>query len=91
MEVIDTLPHVERVIYAEPRGFRAYRDDPRFIFWEAFLELGRRHRAEHPGAVEERMGEARPDDLMTPCLHLGYHRASQRGDVGQRQCGVLLQ
>ena len=65
MEVIDTLPHVERVIYAEPRGFRAYRDDPRFIFWEAFLELGRRHRAEHPGAVEERMGEARPDDLMT--------------------------
>ena len=65
MEVIHTLPHVERVIYAEPRGFRAYRDDPRFIFWEAFLELGRRHRAEHPGAVEERMGEARPDDLMT--------------------------
>ena len=65
MEVIDTLPHVERVIYAEPRGFRAYRDDPRFIFWEAFLELGRRHRAEHPGAVEERMGESRPDDLMT--------------------------
>jgi len=65
MEVIHTLPNVERVIHAEPRGFRAYREDPRFIFWEAFLELGRRHRQENPQAVEKRMAEARPDDVMT--------------------------
>ena len=65
MEVIDTLPQVEKVIHVEPRGFRPYRNDPRFIFWEAFLELGRRHRTEHPNAVEERMADARSDDLMT--------------------------
>lgn len=65
MEVIDTLPTLEKVIHAEPRGFRAYRDDPRFIFWEAFLESGRRHRAENPHAVASRMAEARPDDVMT--------------------------
>lgn len=65
MEIIDTLPEVEKIIHAEPRGFRAYRDDPRFIFWEAFLELGRRHREEDPHAVDRRMAEARPDDVMT--------------------------
>ncbi len=65
MEVIDTLPHLRKVIYAEPRGFRSYRDDPRFIFWEAFLELGRQHREENPGAVEGLMAEAQPDDVMT--------------------------
>ena len=65
MEVIDTLPTLEKVIHAEPRGFRAYRDDPRFLFWEAFLELGRRHREENPGAVGRRMAEARSDDVMT--------------------------
>lgn len=65
MEVIDTLGELERVIHVEPRGFRSYRDDPRFIFWDDFLEMGRRHRAENPGAVEKRMSEARPDDVMT--------------------------
>ncbi|MDE0234416.1 MAG: AMP-binding protein [bacterium] len=65
MEVIDTLPDLERVVHVEPRGFRAYRNDPRFVFWDDFLEMGRLHRAENPGAVEERMGEAGPDDVMT--------------------------
>ncbi len=65
MEVIDTLPHLRKIIHVEPRGFRSYREDPRFIFWEAFLELGRRHREENPGEVERRMAEARPDDVMT--------------------------
>ena len=65
MEVIDTLGELEKVIHVEPRGFRSYRDDPRFIFWEDFLEMGRRHRAENPGAVEKRMSEAQPDDVMT--------------------------
>ena len=65
MEVIDTLPRLRKVIHAEPRGFRSYRNDPRFIFWEAFLEMGRRHREDNPEAVERRMAEARPDDIMT--------------------------
>ena len=65
MEVIDTLPSVEKILHVEPRGFRPYRDDPRFVFWDDFMEAGRRHRAGHPGAVEERMAGARPDDVMT--------------------------
>lgn len=65
MEVIDSLPDLRHIIHAEPRGFRAWRDDPRFLFWDDFIELGRRHREEHPGEVERIMSEAQPDDVVT--------------------------
>ena len=45
------------IIYIEPRGMHDYEDD-RLLSWDDFLELGRSHRAEHPGEVERRMDEA---------------------------------
>ena len=65
MAAISGLPSIEKIIHVEPRGFRPYRNDDRFIFWGDFLELGRQHRQAHPGAVERRMGEAEPTDIMT--------------------------
>ncbi len=65
MEVIDDLPALEKIIHVEPRGFRQWRDDPRFLFWDDFLELGRRHRQENPGMVERIMAEAEKDDVIT--------------------------
>ncbi len=65
MEVIDDLPRLRRIIHLEPRGFRPYRDDRRFLSWEEFLEMGRAHRAADPGAVERIMAEAEPGDVMT--------------------------
>ncbi|MGA0236954.1 MAG: AMP-dependent synthetase/ligase [Acidimicrobiales bacterium] len=55
---------VERIIYVEPRGFGDYTDD-RLIFWDEFLELGRRHREANPGALEALMSTAEPTDIMT--------------------------
>ncbi|MGB1504470.1 MAG: AMP-dependent synthetase/ligase [Acidimicrobiales bacterium] len=55
---------VERIIYVEPRGFGDYTDD-RLIFWDEFLELGRRHREANPGALEALMSAAEPTDIMT--------------------------
>jgi len=52
------------LIYLEPRGF-AHFDDSRLTFWDDFLEIGRRHRDEHRGAVAERMAAAEADDVMT--------------------------
>jgi long-chain acyl-CoA synthetase len=65
LEVLDTLPDLEKIIHVEPRGFRDVRDDPRFLFWDDFLELGREHRRAHPDAVAKRMAAAQPDDVMT--------------------------
>ncbi len=55
---------VERIIFVEPRGFGDYTDD-RLIFWDEFLELGRRHREANPGALEALMSAAEPTDIMT--------------------------
>jgi long-chain acyl-CoA synthetase len=65
IEVGDRLPALEKIIHVEPRGFRSVGDDDRFIFWDDFLELGRAHRSENPGAVERLMAEATEDDVMT--------------------------
>ncbi len=65
MEVIDKLPDLEKIIHVEPRGFRAWRDDSRFIFWDEFLRLGREHRDTHEGEVERIMARAKEDDTMT--------------------------
>ena len=55
---------VRSLVYLEPRGFSDFTDE-RLIFWEAFLELGRKHRDEHPNAVADRMAAAKDDDVMT--------------------------
>jgi long-chain acyl-CoA synthetase len=65
LAVRDELPDLERIVYLEPRGIRGHYDDPLLMSWAEFVEVGRRHRAAHPGAVEARMAEANPDDLAT--------------------------
>ncbi|HSJ83660.1 MAG TPA: AMP-binding protein [Acidimicrobiia bacterium] len=65
MEVIESLPDLRKIIHVEPRGFRKWRDDERFVSWDDFLELGRRHRADHPGMVEGIMAQATGDDVIT--------------------------
>ena len=60
----ETAASVRRIIFTEPRGFGDY-DDPRLLFWDTFLEMGRRHREVHPGAVAERMASATEADVMT--------------------------
>ena len=65
MEVIEALPSLRKIIHIEPRGFKKWRDDERFIFWDDFLELGRRHREANPGMVEQIMAQAIGDDVIT--------------------------
>jgi long-chain acyl-CoA synthetase len=59
-----SYPAIEKIVYLEPRGMSGYGDD-RLMSWDDFLDLGRRHRTEHPGAVEGRMADAEAGDVMT--------------------------
>ncbi len=65
MEVADRLPDLKKIIHVEPRGFREWRGDDRFIFWDDFIAVGREHREAHPGLVEGIMADAEADDVMT--------------------------
>jgi long-chain acyl-CoA synthetase len=60
----DAFPKVRKILFVEPRGLRSYEDD-RLLFWDDFLEMGREHREQNPGAVERLMAEAEPEDIMT--------------------------
>ncbi|QBI22151.1 long-chain fatty acid--CoA ligase [Egibacter rhizosphaerae] len=64
LEVADDCPELETIVYIEPRGVRSY-DDPRLLSWEELITRGREHRAAFQGAVERRMAEAEPDDVIT--------------------------
>ena len=60
----DTASSIEKILYVEPRGFGDYTDE-RLMYWDDFLDLGRRHRDANPGAVEALMAAAEPSDIMT--------------------------
>ncbi len=63
LEIRDQLPQIRKVIYEDPRGMRAYRDDPWFISFEEVLDLGRGHLKKAPEAFEERLAAGRPEDV----------------------------
>jgi len=65
LAVLDELPDLQRIVYLEPRGIRHRYHDPRLLAWEDLLALGEEHRAAHPDAVDRRMAEATPDDVVT--------------------------
>jgi long-chain acyl-CoA synthetase len=58
-------PELRHIVYIEPRGVRGHYDDPRLMSWDEFCELGAEHRRNFPAAVDRRMAEARPDDVVT--------------------------
>ncbi|MPZ71892.1 MAG: AMP-binding protein [Nitriliruptorales bacterium] len=64
LAVVDQLPRLEKIIYIEPRGVRRRYTDPRLLYWDDFLDLGRQHRSAADGAVERCMAEATPDDIV---------------------------
>ncbi len=64
LEVKDRLPHLNKIIYVEPRGVRSY-DDPMLMSWEVFLGMGRAALAESPGRVDELVDGIDPDDVGT--------------------------
>lgn len=65
LAVLDSCPDLEWIVYLEPRGIRNRYDNPKLIFWEDLLDKGRKHRADHPDAVTQRMSKAQDDDIMT--------------------------
>ncbi|GIH08588.1 long-chain-fatty-acid--CoA ligase [Rhizocola hellebori] len=65
LEVLDSCPELEWIVYIEPRGIRHRYENSKLMAWEEFLALGRKHMAEHPDAVAQRMAAAGSDDILT--------------------------
>ena len=67
----EELPHVRRVIYIDPTGMRAYRDDPWLISFAQLLELGEELDREQPEFFIKELWEGKPDDVALMLMTSG--------------------
>jgi long-chain acyl-CoA synthetase len=65
LDALDQCPDLAHVVYVEPRGIGRRYQHPKLLSWKDFLALGADHREANPGAVEHRMSEASPQEVMT--------------------------
>ena len=64
------LPHLEWIVYIEPRGVRNYAE-PSLVWWPDLLARGDEHRAGHPGLLDAFAAEVGADDHVAPTLTVG--------------------
>jgi long-chain acyl-CoA synthetase len=70
LEMVESLPKVEKVIYYDPKGLRSYSRE-RLLGFPEVQELGRAYDREHPGLFEEGVAAGRGDDLAVLCYTSG--------------------
>ncbi|HQB29706.1 MAG TPA: AMP-binding protein [Syntrophales bacterium] len=71
LEVREKIPQVNRVVYVDPTGMNAYRDNPWLVSFRDLLEEGRKCREEHPGRFEKEVARGRQDDIAVMMLTSG--------------------
>jgi long-chain acyl-CoA synthetase len=70
LEMLDKLPKVRHVLYADPRGLRKYQH-PKLLPFDAVQEKGRALAAERPGLWEENVRAGSAEDLAIICYTSG--------------------
>ncbi len=63
-------PHLEYIVYDDPRGLRAY-PEPFLLGLEPLQEAGRKFGADNPGYFEDQLAKGQPDDLSIICYTSG--------------------
>ena len=58
LEIRETVPHLKRIIYEDPRGLRNY-DQPGLASYEQIRALGEQFLKEHPTLVEDEIAKGR--------------------------------
>jgi long-chain acyl-CoA synthetase len=70
LDMVDRLPRVRHVVYADPRGMRGY-DDPRLIGFEAVERLGREVAEREPDRWARSVALGSADDIALLCYTSG--------------------
>ncbi|MCL5964317.1 MAG: AMP-binding protein, partial [Deinococcus sp.] len=63
IEIRGEIPSVRKVIYEDPRGMRAYADEPWITGFKQVRELGLEYAQKNPGAVEALLAQGKPEDI----------------------------
>ena len=62
LEIRETVPHLKRIIYEDPRGLRNY-DQPGLASYEQIRALGEQFLREHPTLVEDEIAKGSASDV----------------------------
>ena len=62
LEIRETVPHLKRIIYEDPRGLRNY-DQPGLASYEQIRALGEQFLKEHPTLVEDEIAKGSASDV----------------------------
>ena len=62
LEVIDSLPMLEKIVYFEKRGLYSY-DHPKLMSFGEFLDIGKSEYESHPEFVDEQVVKLEDDDV----------------------------
>lgn len=81
LQIRGEIPNVRQVIYEDPKGMRAYDDDPWIMGFDALLKLGEAHLAKNPKAVEDRIDKGKPEDVC--------HFSLTSGTTGRPKAAML--
>ena len=71
LEQAAKLPFLKAVIYVDPTGMRAYRDNPLLLSFAELLALGERSESGHPGLFEQELARGRPDETALMIMTSG--------------------
>jgi long-chain acyl-CoA synthetase len=62
LEVRETVPHLKRIIYEDPRGLRNY-DQAGLASYEQIRALGEQFLKEHPKVIDDEIAKGRADEV----------------------------
>jgi long-chain acyl-CoA synthetase len=80
LQIKDSLPHLERVIYWNYKGLAHY-EDPILIGFKEVLGLGEEYEKEHPGLFEQNVESGRSDDVCAIVYTSGTTGEAPKGAV----------
>lgn len=65
------LDHVRRLIYVDPTGMRAYRDDPWLLSYQELLEAGEKRHEKEPDLFDKELWAGKPQDIALMIMTSG--------------------
>ncbi|RDI96279.1 long-chain fatty acid--CoA ligase [Meiothermus sp. QL-1] len=81
LEIRSEIPTVRKVIYEDPRGMRAYKNDPWLLSYAELEQLGEAYLQQHPQAVEERIAQGNAEEVC--------HLSLTSGTTGRPKAAML--
>jgi len=81
LEIRSEIPGVRKVIYQDPRGMRAYADDPWIMAFGEVEKLGQEYLKQHRGAVEDLIAKGDAEEVC--------HLSLTSGTTGRPKAAML--